>query len=296
LEITENILDIQKEGESENVILFSPFFPFSKEIIKRFFNGLKLEGYELLFSNLNIDRAKTSLFSEKDILENLSKIIKLEPSKKINIVSFGIFTNIFLELAFRFKERVNNIILIEPDFSNALFKYVFAANRIFFKNNAVKKFYIEKLKSENSDFNFIDTEFLKKFYHKSEEIFPKLKNLIDYLPNEMDLDLYKKNIHPKITPKDNLFFKKYYIENDKTLALNNEEITPTIKIKLRTILSTFELSPRLVIIWNIMARESWPLAQVLEEYKVPVHSLNKNFYSSLISESDELSKIIKSYF
>ena len=167
IEISNDILEIIKDGSGEEIILLSPFYPINIEIIKDFFLNLESKNYQFVFSSLKNDKFDKNFeaFTYKNILEFYIKKIKLLSNKKITLVSFGIFTNVFLELALNFKNKIKSVFFFEPDFSNILFKSVFEFKKLIFKNKFIFNFYLdnEKSKLDKKDFDIFGIKNLKFF-------------------------------------------------------------------------------------------------------------------------------------
>ena len=125
--------------------------------------------------------------------------------------------------------------------------------------------------------------------------YPQLKDIIDYLPDEIEQNSFKNKVLDKLSNKDKSLILKYYIERDKRYILNTKSLNQIIRAKLRNILIHFGLLQNIVVFWYVMSRESWPLAQILEEYKIPVNHLDKNIYCSMKYDKKNLTEKLKNY-
>jgi hypothetical protein len=299
--ISNDIIEIIKEGNGNDLILISPFFPIKTDIIKDYFLNLGLKNYQILFSYLKAEdfNKNQESFNYKNILEFYTRKIKLLPNKTINLISFGIFTNIFLELALTFKNKINSIIFIEPDFSSILFKSLFDFKKMVFKNKFILKFYLDndKNKINKKDFDFFDLNYLSKYYNSLKESgnIAQLRDLIDFLPEEIEQSSFKNNVLDKLSAKEKALILKFYNDKERKYVLNTKNLNQNSRAKLRSILIHFGLLQNVAVCWFVMARESWPLAQILEEYKIPVHHLDNNIYSSIKINHQSIDGFLKKY-
>ena len=83
----EEIIKFYKEGDGNNVYIFSPFYPFSNVLIKKLFKNLNIPNYQFIFTSIVFNKnLKIDLYSYHNFINLFSKVIKLIYPKKIHLV------------------------------------------------------------------------------------------------------------------------------------------------------------------------------------------------------------------
>jgi hypothetical protein len=59
-------------------------------------------------------------------------------------------------------------------------------------------------------------------------------------------------------------------------------------LKIKDILKEQNMLIKVIIFWKKMAKESWPLAQIFEDYKIPVNHITSNIYNSFYEGDKDL--------
>ncbi len=305
IQTSENILKFVKDSDGDNVFIFSPFFPFNNILVKNLFLNLNIPDYQFIFSSIIFNKSlKIDLYSYNNFLTLYTKVIKLLYPKKINLVCFGIFTNLFIELANLFKDKIKSIVFFEPDLSDNIFSKLFDFKKspvlknkyiidcFFEKPNGhknVNKHYLNKIKLEYLKFYFQSIKKINKNYH--------LKDLIDFVPDSIPNNIFNDRLLNRIAKKkDRMFVSKYYLQERSNYILQNLKLNENDRLKLKQILREQNLLVKITIFWKKMANESWPLAQIFEDYKVPVNLMNHNIYKSFLDVDQDLITLLKKFY
>lgn len=299
----DSIVKFIKEGDGDNVFIFSPIYPFNYKLFKNLFLKLNLSNYQFIFSSIIINKNnKNDLFDYNNLMNLYIKVIKLILPKRVNLIGFGLFSNLFIEVASSLKDRIKTLTLFEPDFSDVIFSKIFDSKKTplfkvkyilksFFEDASYKKInkkYLSKIKLEYLKYYFKSIKKNNKDYH--------LKELIDYVPSEINEDIFNEKILSKIkTKKDKLFILKYFIKDKNKYILKITNLPEQEKIKLKQILIDSDLLVNLSIFWKIMSKDSWPLAQVFEDYKISVNLMNYDVFKSL-NENNNLLGVLKKIY
>lgn len=228
---TDEIIVFKKSGEGKNVIIFSPFIPFTNKFVEDFFILNKFENTQLIFSHItNSKKNNLKEFDLNNINKLYSNLLKsIGNDYKIILVGFGIFSVLFSKILNDFSKEVSFLILFEPDLSNSVLMKVFD----------IDKKSIIKYKT------------LLNFY-----LFNKKEN---------NTNIYKKNLK----------YLKYFYYNIKEYLRENKILKDLVNHK-----------SKIKIFWKVMEKESWPLAQILEEYEMQVFSLRKNIFDSFLEKEE----------
>ena len=304
LQSSEDILKFYKDGDGDNVFIFSPFYPFNNKLVKKLFLNLNIPNYQFIFTSVIFNKnLKIDLYSYNNFINLFSKVIKLIYPKKINLIGFGVFTNLFIELANLFKDKIQSIMLFEPDFSDSIFsklfdskkspvfKYKFILN-YFFENNKhkhINKGYLTKIKLECLKFYYKSINNINKDYH--------LKDLIDYLPDEISINIFNnKLLNKAMKKKEKIFILKNFMKGKHKYILKKSQLQENEKLKIKQILKDQDVLIKVIIFWKKMAKESWPLAQIFEDYKIPVNLTNFNLYQSFYNVDKDLVIALKKIY
>lgn len=301
---SEDIIKFYKDGDGDNVFIFSPFYPFSNKLIKKFFFNLNISNFQFIYTSIVCSKnLRIDLYNYSNFINLFSKVIKLLHPKKIHLVCFGIFTNLFVEVANLFKDKIQSIVLFEPDFSDNIFsklfdlknppvfKYKYILN-YFFENNKhkrINKDYLIKIKIECLKFYYKSINNINKDYH--------LRDLIDYLPDEISSNIFNNKLLNKIEKKkDKIFILRNFVKGKHKYLLKKSKLQENEKFKIKQIMKEQDILLKVIIFWKNMAKESWPLAQIFEDYKISVNLMNFNIYRSFYEEDKELIFALKKIY
>ncbi len=300
----DSIVKFIKDGDGDNVFIFSPIYPFNYKIIKNLFLKINIPNYQFIFSSIVINKnIKSDLFDYNNFLNLYIKVIKLILPKRVNLVGFGLFSNLFIEVACSLKDKIKTLTLLEPDFSDVIFSKIFDSKKApvfkfkyllksFIEDNSYKKInkkYLSKIKLEYLKYYFKSIKKDNKDYH--------LKQLIDFIPNEISESIFNEKILNKIkTKKDKLFILKYFIKEKSKYILKSSILHEQEKLKLKQILIDSDVLVNLSIFWKIMAKDSWPLAQIFEDYKIPIYLMNNDIFKSLNDNDKNLVEVLKKVY
>ena len=193
-------LQFIKEGDGDRVVIISPFFPFNFKFAKDFFLKLNMNNVQYIFSYLTaVKGLNIESFSHNNLLSLYARIINLLPNKKIHLISFGMFANMFVSLAFNLRNKISSITLLEPDFSYIIFNKLFdSKKKPFNKSKFILNYFLEDEKKSYDDsyLSKIKIDYLKYFYRSSQEgqNKDKLRELIDYIPAEIERGVFKEKV------------------------------------------------------------------------------------------------------
>jgi len=165
----DSIVKFIKDGDGDNVFVFSPIYPFNHKIIKDLFLKLNIPNHQFIFSSIVINKNTKKESFEYNVFLNLYiKVIKLFLPKRVNLVGFGLFSNLFIEVACSLKDTIKTLTLLESDFSDIIFSKIFDSKKApafkfkyilksFFEDNSYKKInkkYLTKIKLEYLKYYF----------------------------------------------------------------------------------------------------------------------------------------------
>lgn len=239
----DEVLTFQELGEqsSDIMLLFSPFLPFNNLYFNDFFYNSTVK-YKKVFSNIS-PRAKAdaSTFNCESLLNAYKTYIASQKINSIILVGYGIFTNLFIRITKLLGNKINCVILMEPDFGNSILTRMFDSDK---KPLNKKSFFTES--------------FCK------------------------DLNIPKRN---------KILYSNYY-KYIKAMETSMREYLPQ-HISLKEIL---EIKSKTLIMWHIMEKDLWPLAQVLQEdYNITTFNSSENFVNSIMNKDRKLLSIVNAY-
>ncbi|MCG8569572.1 MAG: hypothetical protein MJB14_05485 [Spirochaetes bacterium] len=132
-----------KSKETALTIFCSPVYPLKIELLKNFINQIDIQMADIYFSKLP-DHPYYKNFKLADYFRFYDQVIK-KTDTPIILIGFGIFSLLFIKLSFTLQERIHQLILIEPDFSNQTLVKIFdSPSKVFFKNDYLIKYYFQK--------------------------------------------------------------------------------------------------------------------------------------------------------
>ena len=131
-----------------------------------------------------------------------------------------------------------------------------------------------------------------KYYYKSINNVNKdyhLKDLIDYLPDEISSNIFSNKLLNKIVKKkDKIFILENFIKGKQKYILKKSILRENEKFKIKRMMKEHGILVKVIIFWKRMAKESWPLAQIFEDYRIPVNVMNFNIYQSFYELDNDL--------
>ncbi|HOJ63986.1 MAG TPA: hypothetical protein PLE45_06150 [Spirochaetota bacterium] len=205
-----------------SIVIFSPFYPFNNRFVYTLFSKTKFKDSKFIFSNIEtLNGSKNFAYNFINIMDVYCKAIEKINCNDITLVAFGIFTNIFIQIANIFKERINRFILFEPDFSNnALFKMNEGANFIFSNLKSILNFYLEE--KSKIDKNFISknySKYLKKIFESIRDLSDNNKKLLkELVDNKIETVIFWKIMEKELWPLPQILVEDYGI---KAFSLKN---------------------------------------------------------------------------
>jgi len=93
-----------------------------------------------------------------------------------------------------------------------------------------------------------------------------------------------------------LFILKYFIKDKNKYFLKSSNLNEQEKIKLKQILIDSDVLVNLSVFWKIMAKDSWPLAQIFDDYKISVNLMNNDIFNSLSNNDKNLIEALKKVY
>lgn len=180
-ETSGGIVRLKEKGalDSDSVIIFSSFFPFNNNVPDEFFSFLDDNRYKKVFTEFAKPVKRKKDFTHGYLINTYAGYIDALEEKKIHLVGFGVFSNVFINIANLLKGKINSLTLIEPDFANSVLMKIFDSKEIhFFKFKSLKKQYIQDAMQNVKHYLSKTSLSLIKYYYYS---------LKDYLPENMIL-------------------------------------------------------------------------------------------------------------
>lgn len=170
--------------DSDSVVIFSSFFPFNSMAPEEFFSFLDDTRYKKVFSEFIRPRNRKKEFTHDALISAYAGYIDSLEEKNIHLVGFGVFSNVFINIANLLKGKINSLTLIEPDFANSVLMKIFDSKEIhFFKFNSLKNQYTQDA-TQNCKQYFSKTSLslIKYYYYSLKKYLPEnmiLKQIVD---------------------------------------------------------------------------------------------------------------------
>jgi pimeloyl-ACP methyl ester carboxylesterase len=225
-------------GSGQTRVICSPFYPFNEKFCRSMVSMLGDSDCTWHLFSRKKRTYSDKAFRYPSLLDYYGKLLSDEGSADTVLLAFGSFTNLFLDLAVRYRARVRKVILMEPDYTDTLLSRLYdPAHRIFFKSRYMVNFFCKP-------------------------------------PTSFPLRQYKSSLSGKA-------LYRYYVSTTEE-GINRK--------MLKTAMS-HEID--IVIFWKSMIKESWPLAQILEDYRCTVHYIHNNILDSLLSPNSTTPGLLK---
>jgi hypothetical protein len=211
----ENIITFNIKGEGRNIIIFSPFFPFSNKMIENMFSDMDLSSYKLIFTNLiTSSKIKIKDYNIENLINIYSKLINsLDNDSKIYLIGFGIFSILFSNLLLEFNNKISYMILFEPDLSNSVLTKIFdTIKKPFFKYKYIVNFYLNNKKENNLNISKKNLKYLKFYYYNIKNHLEKNKVLKELINLKDKISIYWKVMEKESWPLSQILQIEYNLQ------------------------------------------------------------------------------------
>ncbi|HOF01244.1 MAG TPA: hypothetical protein PK385_09260 [Spirochaetota bacterium] len=185
-ETTGGVVKFIEKGEldSDSVVIFSSFFPFNNNAPAEFFSFLDDNIYKKVFTEFIRPKNGKKEFTFDALINAYVEYISTLEKKRIHIVAFGVFSNVFINIANLLKGKINSLTLIEPDFANSILMKIFDSKEVhFFKFSSLKNQYIQDSKQNYKRYlSKTPLSLMKYYYYSLKEYLPEsmiLKQIVD---------------------------------------------------------------------------------------------------------------------
>ena len=220
------------QENAEKLVLISPFFPFNNKLVYSFLSELQLDNVKIVYSSISADSIEGK-YTLDDFIKVYNNYLD-NRNEKIYLLGFGVFSLLFIRLILKHPDRIESLVLFEPDFTNQSMIKIFDSSKKILRKTRFSAKYYSKYKVQKKHLDRNKIKYIKRIYHSNIEYIKTHKALAEILKHEIDIHIF----------------------------------------------------------WNVMERETWPLAQIItEEYLFPHYKLDSDVYETLLYKDK---KVIKS--